>query len=81
MLTIQIRNFSLVKEALSRDRIELELPEGATVGSLLTEIRKLNPEKLSGLPVRAAVNHEYAEESKILRNMDEVALIPPVSGG
>ncbi len=81
MVTIQIRNFSLVKEALNQDRMEMKLPEGATVHILLNEIRKLNPEKLNGLPMRVAVNFEYAAENKVLTHRDEVALIPPVSGG
>ena len=55
----------------------MELSEGATVADLLA---RLDP----GAPLRGiavSVNAEYAEAARILRDGDEVGLLPPVSGG
>jgi molybdopterin synthase catalytic subunit len=59
------------------DELELELPEGATVADALERL-----EPVAGdLPVVMAVNREYARAGDPLRSDDELALIPPVSGG
>ena len=60
----------------------LELPEGATVGHLAGEMLRLHPtmcSRPSSLVV--AVNQEYQDHDHPLHDGDEVALIPPVSGG
>ena len=62
--------------------MELELPEDSTVGSLVGRIVDRYP----GLPQRpdtlvVAVNQEYRDHLFGLDDGDEVALIPPVSGG
>ncbi len=56
---------------------ELEMPVVPTVGDLLKEPR------LAGLPKDAllAVNQRFAERAATLGDGDEVALMPPVSGG
>ena len=62
--------------------MELELPEGSTVGRLAEEMLRLHPaitRDPSTLVV--AVNQEFADHAHILAHGDEVALIPPVSGG
>ena len=57
--------------------MELELPDGAVVGDALEQLRALT----DGVPVVMAVNREYADPAAPLHGGDEVALIPPVSGG
>ena len=60
----------------------LELPENSTVGDLIAHVRDIFP--LLAPPdvdIVAAVNAEYVEGSTVLQPGDEVALIPPVSGG
>ncbi len=57
--------------------MELELPDGAVVGDALEQMRALT----DGVPVVMAVNQEYADPAAPLHGGDEVALIPPVSGG
>jgi molybdopterin synthase catalytic subunit len=62
---------------------ELTLPaEGRTVADLLTDLRAKYPalEKLSGI-LLVAVNHQYVSHDYVLKDGDEVGLIPPVSGG
>ena len=60
----------------------MEVPTGATVGRLAEEIISGYPE-IIGDPGRliVAVNHEYRDHLHCLKEGDEVALIPPVSGG
>ncbi len=80
MITIHTRNFSLVKDALDRKTMDIELDDDETVGHLLEKVRSMNEQKLKGLPIRVAVNQSYVDESYRLHNEDMVALIPPVQG-
>jgi MoaE-MoaD fusion protein len=57
--------------------LTLELPDGARVGDALAELHGL----AGDLPLVMAVNREYADEERVLDPGDELALIPPVSGG
>jgi molybdopterin synthase catalytic subunit/molybdopterin converting factor small subunit len=59
----------------------VELPEGASVADLLDQLRATHADasRLRGIAV--SVNSEYAAASRILRDDDEVGLLPPVSGG
>ena len=62
--------------------ISLELPAGATVADLRRAILCLHPEFIRLLArSRIAVNQEFADDSAIVPDGAEVALIPPVSGG
>jgi molybdopterin converting factor subunit 1 len=74
---VTVRLFAALRERAGSGRRELELPQGATAGDVFAalEIRAEPP----GLAY--AVNQEYAERSAVLADGDEVALIPPVSGG
>ena len=81
-LKINLRLFAGYKERIGRSEMTLDLPEGATVGLLAQEIVFSYP-GLIGDPARlvVAVNQEYRDHLHILREGDEAALIPPVSGG
>lgn len=74
---IEVKLFAMLRERAGSESIEVELPEGATVGDLLSELGGL----IGAMPVRAAVNRSYSEASRPLSPGDEVALVPPVSGG
>jgi MoaE-MoaD fusion protein len=80
---VSVRLFAVLRERAGRDRIELELPEGATVADALGALDA--HEKLTGALDRhgvvMAVNRQYAPADARLHEGDEVALIPPVSGG
>ncbi len=72
-----MRLFAGLRERAGRSLLELELPEGARVRDALAAVGDV----AAGVPVVMAVNREYADEGVALRAGDELALIPPVSGG
>ncbi|MGB2851372.1 MAG: molybdenum cofactor biosynthesis protein MoaE [Solirubrobacterales bacterium] len=74
---IDVKLFAMLRERAGSGSVEVELADGATVGDLLGELADL----IGAMPVRAAVNREYSQTTRALRAGDEVALIPPVSGG
>src|SRR5256885_13246421 len=74
---VTVRLFAQLRERAGADEVELELPEGARVRDALAAVREL----AAGLPVVMAVNREYASEDSALAPGDELALVPPVSGG
>jgi molybdopterin synthase catalytic subunit len=76
-MQVRIRLFAGLRERAGTDEVELELPEGALVRDALERMHELT----AGLPVVMAVNQEYARGDEALRAGDELALIPPVSGG
>jgi MoaE-MoaD fusion protein len=76
-MEVTVRLFAMLRERAGRPAVTLELPEGARVGDALAELDGL----ADGLPLVMAVNREYADEARVLDAGDELALIPPVSGG
>lgn len=74
---MQVRLFAALRERAGAERIELELPAGARVADALAQLDWLT----QGLRVVMAVNREYADPAAPLSADDEIALIPPVSGG
>jgi molybdenum cofactor biosynthesis protein MoaC len=82
-MEVELRLFATLRERAGRDRIALELGEGATVADALAAAAR-EPglgELLAAMPVRAALNREYVGDGAPIRDGDELALIPPVSGG
>jgi MoaE-MoaD fusion protein len=82
-MTITVRLFAVLRERVGSDSIEVELEDGATVGEALARIAE-RPELgdlLERIPVAMAVNRDYADGGTSLAPGDELALVPPVSGG
>ena len=82
-MRVVVRLFAVLRERSGRDSVELELEQGATVADALAALAEL-PElaqPLSRLSVQMAVNRDYASEQTQLHAGDELALIPPLSGG
>jgi molybdopterin synthase catalytic subunit len=82
-MNVRVRLFAILRERAGRDAVEVELPDGATVADALAALARLPGlgEPLERMPVRMAVNREYAEAGRRLAAEDELALIPPISGG
>lgn len=81
-MTVRVLFFGVLKEAAGAAEAELELPAGATVAAALEAAAAQWP----GLARHrrstvAAVNQKYASKTDVLREGDELALLPPVSGG
>jgi MoaE-MoaD fusion protein len=76
-MEVRVRLFAGLRERAGADEIQLQLPDDARVGDALEQLGDL----IRDVPVVMAVNHEYADRGASLRPGDEVALIPPVSGG
>jgi molybdopterin synthase catalytic subunit len=79
---IRVKLFAVAKEIVGRREVVLDLPEGATVAAVLQHLAADHP-RLRGLAssFMFAVNREYVEGNRVLAEGDEVAFIPPVSGG
>jgi molybdopterin synthase catalytic subunit len=76
-MEVTVRLFAQLRERAGAGEVSLELPDGARVRDALAELAGL----AEGLPLVLAVNREYASEDDQLSPGDELALIPPVSGG
>ncbi|HQY31642.1 MAG TPA: MoaD family protein [Thermomicrobiales bacterium] len=81
-ITITVRHFAVVREIVGVPSETRVLPEGSTPGDVLTELSVTYP-RLSAVRKSAMVmvNHTYANFETVLRDGDELAFIPPVSGG
>jgi molybdopterin synthase catalytic subunit len=79
---VRLKLFASVKEIVGRREVVLDLPEGTTAERLLQRFAADHP-RLQGLApsLLLAVNREYVEGTRVLAEGDEVAFIPPVSGG
>lgn len=78
-MKVKVRLFALYREAVGGGELEMEV-EGATVGHLLQALRQRFPRLNPHSPV-VAVNGEYAGPEATIKEGDEVALLPPFSGG
>jgi len=81
-MRVRVLYFAIVRERLRRDEEEIEVAAGTTVGGLLDELSRRHPaiEPLRR-HLQVARNRETAPPETPLAEGDEVALIPPVSGG
>lgn len=77
MITVTVRTFARYRELLGFEQAAFTLPEAASLAALLDmpELEKLPAEAL------LAVNQAFAKRETTLVDGDEVAVMPPVSGG
>lgn len=73
--------FGIAKEILAGSTKDLELKDGMTVLELKHQLEADYPALKKLRSYAIAVNSDYAEESTVLHANDEIAIIPPVSGG
>jgi molybdopterin synthase catalytic subunit len=74
---VTVRLFAALRERAGSPKLELELPENARVADALAQVQHLAP----GVSLVLAVNREYADAEVRLSPGDELAVVPPVSGG
>jgi MoaE-MoaD fusion protein len=76
-MQVHVRLFASLRERAGRDALDLELPDGARVSDVMERLADV----VDGISVVLAVNQEYVAGDADLHPGDELALIPPVSGG
>jgi molybdopterin synthase catalytic subunit len=74
---VRVKLFAGLRERAGTETLSLELPDGAQVSDALDQVRWLTAD----VPVVMAINLHYADAQAVLHPDDELALIPPVSGG
>lgn len=80
-MQIQVRLFATLREILGRNEMKLNVPHAATIATAWEMLVTAHPELDTGITLAFAINRTYAEPNQILHDGDELALIPPVSGG
>lgn len=80
---VTVKLFAALRERAGTGSLRVELPDGADTGAALEAVGRVADlgEVIARMPVAMAVNRLYADVATPLADGDEVALIPPVSGG
>ena len=81
-MKVTVKYFAVCRQLFNRDEEDMELPEGAILQDVLDRLNDEKPE-ISGFfeTMQMSVNWQYADYETKLSDNDEVALIPPVTGG
>ena len=81
-MKIRVKLFASVKEIVGKSEMILDVPDGTRASALPDRLATAYPAmRALALVLKIAVNHEYADGERVLVEGDEVALLPPVSGG
>jgi molybdopterin converting factor subunit 1 len=81
-IAVRARLFARLREQAGTDDENVELQAGSTVSDVYEALRRAHPALESNRnAVRAALNQEFADWDAVVADRDEVAFIPPVSGG
>lgn len=81
-MELELLLFASLKDDVGSPTLKVTLPSGSTVANLLAEVGKVQPQLQSKLThVRVAIGDEFASPETPIAEGQEIALIPPVSGG
>nr|WP_257025385.1 MoaD/ThiS family protein [Edaphobacter lichenicola] len=80
-MRVRVLYFGVLKDVFGNSGEEMELADGASVTDLISACRGLAADAGVWDAIAVAVNQEYARGVDVLKDGDEVALLPPVSGG
>jgi molybdopterin converting factor subunit 1 len=81
-IRVTVKLFARLREAVGTGRLEREVSAGTTLGDLLADLRVEFPALAEAAPrTIVALNRAFAAPDSLIRDGDEVALFPPVSGG
>lgn len=80
-MTLEILTFGIARDIIGSSVFKIEITEGSTVEDLKRLILERFPRFIALSSLMIAVNAEYGNEETLLKESDEIALIPPVSGG
>ena len=80
VMTINILAFGIAKEIFGNSTIKVEIA-GQDVAALKNALEEKYPRLKQLASYMVAVNNQYAQPELVISNRDEIAIIPPVSGG
>lgn len=80
-MKIKILCFGITRDIIGQFEYTTSLENAATIADLKQHLSANFPTFASLKSLRVAINSEYAEDTAILKENDEIVLIPPVSGG
>ena len=80
-MQVNILLFGITKDLTGKRNLQLQLPGRTTVADFKKILFDQYPELVSMASMAVAVNSEYAFDDMVISENDEIALIPPVSGG
>lgn len=81
-MTVRVRLFARTRDLVGADQVLINLAPGSSIGDLRRALAAMHPNLTSLLAHSAlAVNDEFARDEQVLTPDQEVALLPPVSGG
>lgn len=81
-MTLTIHLFAHARELAGANRVAIDVPPGSTVADVRAALAASFPALASLLANSAiAVNHDFADATHVVGENDEIAVIPPVSGG
>ncbi|GAB3971826.1 molybdopterin converting factor subunit 1 [Spirosoma terrae] len=78
---ISILLFGITRDLTGQSAVTVAIDEGNRVSDLLHQLYQEYPKLADVRSLLIAVNGEYAEADQLISSKDEIALIPPVSGG
>lgn len=81
-MRVEMLYFGVLKEFFGSERDAVDVAQGSSVGDLLETLRvRVGETPAAWRAMAVAVNREYSGRTTVLHEGDEVALLPPVSGG
>ena len=81
LLSVRVKLFASSREIIGKDEVRLKLTDQTTVGDLRKMILEMYPALSKKVKFAVAVNHKVVDDSTTVSHLDEVAILPPVSGG
>lgn len=80
-MNVNILLFGITKDMVGKQKLQMKLPRDTTLADFKKILSEKYPELIELNSIAIAVNSEYATDEIVLQSNDEIALIPPVSGG
>ncbi len=81
-MKVRVRFFAALREVLGEEELDIDLPDGTTVSALWDQLQTKNANLAPyDRSVQFAINHDFVDRDTELSADDEVAFLPPVSGG